>query len=299
MVAPAPQEHGTADAARYSRSAIVSLCLGIVSFVCFLFTGIPAIIFGVMGLNEVSRSRGRKVGTGIAIAGLIMGSLGSVGSLCLFPAVGLLLPAFTKVQGAAKKMQAMNNLKQIVVAMHNYHQVNGRFPPAIVYSKDGKPLYSWRVLLLPYLPGVKLPEEFKLDEPWDSPHNIKLLSSMPQVYGDPNLGSAGSGQTIFEVFVGKGTAFESGQGEAMNSFTDGTSNTILIVESANPVEWTKPTELAYAPDKPLPKLGGHHPDRIITAMADGSAHALPASISEKDLRALITRDGGEEVTIPP
>src|SRR5205807_1964834 len=122
-----------------------------------------------------------------------------------------------KVRDAANRMSSINNLKQIALAMRSYHDANGRFPPATVYSKDGKPLYSWRVLLLPYLPGTTLPDEFKLDEPWDSPHNNKLLSSMPQIFADPTMGSAASGQTVYEVFVGKGTAFESRQGEQLQS----------------------------------------------------------------------------------
>src|SRR5262249_30142494 len=92
------------------------------------------------------------------------------------------LGAKLKVQGAASRTRSANNLKQIGLAMHNYHDVNGAFPPAAVCDKTGKPMLSWRVLILPYIEQDALYKEFKLDEPWDSEHNKKLLAKMPKVY---------------------------------------------------------------------------------------------------------------------
>src|SRR5262249_21734482 len=82
-----------------------------------------------------------------------------------------LITAVAQVRVATRRMQSTNNLKQIALAMHSYHDTMGRFPPAIVRDKEGKPLYSWRVLLLPYLEQQNLYNQFKLDEPWDSEHN--------------------------------------------------------------------------------------------------------------------------------
>src|SRR6185295_2767398 len=77
---------------------------------------------------------------------------------------------------------AMNNLKIIGLAMHNYHDTNQRFPAAAIYDKQGKPLLSWRVAILPYLNQKQLYESFHLDEPWDSEHNRKLIPRMPAEY---------------------------------------------------------------------------------------------------------------------
>src|SRR5260370_27351325 len=82
-------------------------------------------------------------------------------------------------------MLSISRLHQISNAMHNYVKDHGDLPPAVAYDKDGKPLYSWRVLLLPYLKEQSLYAQFKLDEPWDSPNNRPLLAKMPQVYMPP------------------------------------------------------------------------------------------------------------------
>src|SRR5205807_1197555 len=102
----------------------------------------------------------------------------------LLGALGLANPLLKKdwgdpwdgVRGAAARMHSSNNLKQFGVAMQNYGSANGdRLPPAVTYANDGKPLLSWRVMLLPYLEQDALYRAFRLDEPWDSPHNIQLL----------------------------------------------------------------------------------------------------------------------------
>src|ERR1700693_4889718 len=132
--------------------------------------------------------------------------------------------------------------------MHAYHSVYGRFPPAVVYGQDGRPLYSWRVLVLPYLEEQALYDQFHLDEPWDSPHNIQLLARMPTTYAPPGSKKklAPPYHTFLHVFVGKGTAFESPKGETFTSFTKGTSETILVVEGGEAVPWSKPEDIPYA-----------------------------------------------------
>jgi hypothetical protein len=151
--------------------------------------------------------------------------------------VGLLLVSMLQrsAQGfrnAVNRMQSQNNLKQIGMAMHNYHSTHRSFPPAVVYNRDGKPLYSWRVLLLPYLEHDVLYKQFRLDEPWDGPNNIQLLSQMPEVYQHLSDAAGKNSSTAYQVIVGKGAAFEGTQGLRLKDFTDGTSNTILIVEAA-------------------------------------------------------------------
>src|SRR5262249_52470248 len=129
-----------------------------------------------------------------------------------------------KIRNARDRMISSNNLKQIGLAMHMYHDNYGKLPASAIYSKDGKPLLSWRVAILPYIEQEALYKEFHLDEPWDSEHNKKLLDRMPKVYG------AKGNETHYRVFTGKSSAFESKEGQKFADFTDGLSNTIMIVE---------------------------------------------------------------------
>jgi hypothetical protein len=194
---------------------------------------------------------------------------------------------------------SMKNLKQLGLAMHNYHDTYACFPFATFYDrkkdKEGKkPLLSWRVTILPFIEEVNLYKQFKLDEPWDSDHNKKLLPKMPKVYAPKGAKSEDS--TFYQAFVGRGAAFEGGV-KKMNkaSFTDGTSNTLLVAEAAQAVPWTKPEDLVYDPDKDLPQLGGLFDDGFHALFADGYVQFIKKDIKPETLRALITRAGGEVV----
>ena len=117
--------------------------------------------------------------------------------------IALLLPAVQAAREAARRIQCVNNLKQLGLAMHNYHDANGFFPQDSVDAKTGKPLLSWRVHLLPYMEEALLYQSFKLDEPWDSEHNIKLLDKLPKVFA-PTRVKAKAGETFYRGFGGKG-----------------------------------------------------------------------------------------------
>jgi hypothetical protein len=183
--------------------------------------------------------------------------------------------------------------------MHGYHDTHGKFPPAVVYGKDGKELYSWRVLILPFLEEEKLYKDFKLDEPWDSPHNIRLLDKRPLIYAPParREHKIPPTHTYIHVFTGRNTPFESREGHSIGDIKDGTANTLLIIEGGKPVPWTKPEDLAYAADQPLPDLDGPFPDIIRIGFADASVHFIPRKYNETAFRAAITRNGGENFTI--
>ena len=88
---------------------------------------------------------------------------------------GMLLPALSKAKQKTIQAKCVNNMKQIGLALHNSHDAQGGFPAPAITSKDGKPLLSWRVKILPYIEEKKLYEDFHLDEPWNSPHNLTLL----------------------------------------------------------------------------------------------------------------------------
>jgi hypothetical protein len=178
--------------------------------------------------------------------------------------------------------------------MHNYEAEHGRLPPAVVYGDDGQPLYSWRVLLLPYIEQDALFTQFHLDEPWNSPHNIALVPMMPSMYAPPShkKSKVPPHHTVVHVFVGKDAAFEGREGlRRPADFPKGVSNTLLVVEAGEPVPWTKPEELAYDPDGPLPDLRGLFRDGFRACLADGTLHFVRNETSEATLRWAISRKG--------
>jgi hypothetical protein len=206
-------------------------------------------------------------------------------------------------------------MKQIALALHNYAEDHdGWFPPAALHDEGGRPLLSWRVLILPYVEQDALYKEFRLDEPWDSEHNAALLPRMPKVYSVPSRLPVGVGaersETFIQAFVGPGAAFEGSQALRPSEvdFSDGLSNTALLAEARDAVPWTKPADLAYEPDGPLPALGGvftgesrfslFGPNRargFHVATGDASVRFLGPQVSEATLRAAITRNGGDRL----
>jgi hypothetical protein len=278
-----------------SRKAIVSLILGILSLFCNVLVGVPAVILAILALRDISRSRGRLSGQGLAIAGIITACVCTLLSCGLVPAI--LLPAVQKVQEAAARTESMNNLRHIALAMLNYHDANlGRLPAAAICDKNGKPLLSWRVAILPYIEQQHLYKQFKLDEPWDSPNNKRLLAQMPRIYKLPGDDKTPPDYTHYQVFVGNGAAFEKREPTRIPAdFRDGTSNTILIVEASQPVPWSEPEDIAFDPDKPIkPLLGSHHRGGCLAAMADGLIRwVLLPHVSESTLKAAITRNAGD------
>jgi RNA polymerase sigma factor (sigma-70 family) len=193
--------------------------------------------------------------------------------------------------------QSVNNLKQLGLAMHMYLDTYKRFPEPAIYDKNGRPLLSWRVALLPYLEQDALYKRFNLDEPWDSPQNKMLLGEMPKIFDHPSSMNWNiNPSTFYQVFVGKGAGFEKRKGMRFpTDIPDGAATTIMIVEVSSDLPWTKPEDLEYEADGPLPELGSKHQDVIHAAMFDGSVHTLPKNLDESVLRALITRNGGEVI----
>jgi len=186
------------------------------------------------------------------------------------------------------------NLRELAVAMHNYHDTYGHLPLAALKDKKGKALLSWRVALLPFVEQDKLYKEFRLDEPWDSAHNKKLLAKMPKLYA-PVLGKPKQPHsTYYVVFTGDGAFGGNVPARIPASFPDGTSNTILIIEAGEPVPWTKPADLDYQDKMALPKLGGMFKDGFYAGMGDGSSRFINRKkVSEATLRAVITPAAGD------
>jgi hypothetical protein len=207
----------------------------------------------------------------------------------------------TGPRAAAARAQSQNNLKQIALALHNYHDVYNGFPPAAMVDRRGKPMLSWRVLILPYVEQNALYKEFKLDEPWDSDHNKKVLEKypMPKVFALPGVAKEGEKLTHYQAFVGNGAVFDPIQTCKLQSISDGTSNTILVATAAKGVPWTKPDDIPFDPKaNPLTLLhlaeGG-----CSVAFADGSVRFLAKTIDPTMLKAMITKSGGEVIAFDP
>ncbi len=210
----------------------------------------------------------------------------------------LLLPAIMGARGAARRAASSNNLKHIALAMHNYHNVHRRFPSRANFDKDGKPLLSWRVQILPYIEENNLYKQFHLDEPWDSDHNKKLIPLMPTVYRNPSS-PAEQGKTDYLVPTGKGSIFEKQRSARIRDIPDGTSNTIMVVEvdPDRAVTWTKPEDLKYDETNPMAGLGKAHPGGFSAAFADGSVKFISSGIDRKLFLNLLQMNDGN--AIPP
>jgi len=217
--------------------------------------------------------------------------------------VGLLLPAVQSARGAARRAQSLNNLKQLALAMHMYHDTVCSFPAAYNSDAEGKPLLSWRVHLLPFLEQRVLYEQFRLDESWDSPHNLPLIAQMPEVFRAPG-GNAPPGKTNYLGVRGEGMAFIAPKqpgtrpaGSRMADFLDGTSNTMMMVEASDAlaVEWTRPAD--YEPDQtqPLQGLVGLRPGGFLGAIVDGSVRFIDQQIDPEMLMRLFTKADGRPV----
>ncbi len=204
-----------------------------------------------------------------------------------------MLPGVGNVRTAAARTQSQNNLHQIGIAMHNYLSAYRTFPAHAIYSQDGKPLLSWRVAILPFIEQQALYQQFKLDEPWDSEHNKKLLDKMPQLYAPVSEVAAEPNTTFYQVFTGSGAIFEGTKGIRITDIRDGTSNTILAVEAGKAVPWTKPDDVPFDAQKDLPMLGGLFTEGFNVLMADGSARFVRRGFDGATLRAAITHSGGE------
>lgn len=223
--------------------------------------------------------------------------------------MALLLPAVQSSREAARRAQSTNNLKQIGLAMHNYHDVFKALPAAHNVDATGRPLLSWRVHILPFIEQQPLYEQFRLDEPWDSEHNSRLIPLMPPVYRSP-LSQTEEGKTVYLGNAGPDGVFQSPvagpsrdkfpRGTEFRQITDGLSNTIMAVEASDQsaIIWTKPDDLTPDPENPLRGLVGARPGGFLVLLCDGSVRILQPDIDHRVLKALFTAAGGEVVSFP-
>ncbi len=211
----------------------------------------------------------------------------------------LLLPAIQAARQAAQRNASINNMRQIGLALLNHHDVYKSFPPRAIVDKQGKPLLSWRVQVLPYVDENELYKQFRLDEPWDSEHNKKLLAQMPAVYRNPSLPD--DSKTNYLVPVGEDTIFSGDEGARIGDIRDGTSKTVMVLEvdADRAVPWTKPDDYEVEAKDPLAGLGHFRAgDLFLAAFADCSVRPISNDVGAEVVLRLLKKADGLPVPLP-
>ncbi|HEV3342325.1 MAG TPA: M56 family metallopeptidase [Pirellulales bacterium] len=186
-------------------------------------------------------------------------------------------------------------LGRLAEALNAYHDEHGHYPPAAVVGPDGKTLHSWRVELLPYLAEQELFESYKLDEPWDSEHNKRLVDRIPSIYGTSVWSQKGDAD--YFVVTGKGTLFDADQPGRREGVADAPGETILVLESRQRIPWTKPADIETTADHDSVRPFRGHGKGFYAAFADGTVKFVSKATDAASVRAMFTKAGGDEVKL--
>lgn len=210
----------------------------------------------------------------------------------------VLLMPLSRGREASRRTQCKNNLKQIGLALYNYHDEHGAFPPAYTVDETGKRLHSWRTLILPYLEQqAKLYSSIDLTKPWDDPANKSAYETNIRTYRCP-AANVPDFHATYLALVGPDQFFHSSEPRNIKAITDGTTNTLAVVEVSpqHSVHWMSPND---ASDEVLAGIGGEtdfsHVGGFQALLADGSVRFLSQNIAAETLTALTTIAGGETI----
>ena len=233
---------------------------------------------------------------------------------CIF-VIGIL--SIQPAKEGARRMQCSNNLKQIALGFHNYHDAYKCFPPAYTVDENGKPLHSWRVLILPFMDQRQLYEQIRLDEPWDSEYNRQFHDEYISAFYCPTANRRNnivtdflpkmetSEKCYYSAVIGPETIFSGSKATTLGDISDGTPNTILVVERLLPVCWMDPNNKIgfYTACSGVNRnfygiSSAHGKQGANIVAADGSSHFLSDTINPETLRALLTKSGEENVIMP-
>jgi serine/threonine protein kinase len=200
-------------------------------------------------------------------------------------------------------ISSRQNLQAIGLALHNYHNTYKQFPARAISDPEGTPLLSWRVAILPYLGQEALYRKFRLNEPWDSPHNRELLSLMPENYSISGISTPAPYSTFYCGVVGEGASFDPDPKRkiTLRDMRDGTQGTLIVAESARAVPWTSPEDIDCDARPIAGQLGGAFPEGYHGLMVDGSVRFFKAAIYSdgEALASMVGREEGDVVDLQP
>ncbi len=225
--------------------------------------------------------------------------------------IALFRPSMHEPRGDTLRKYCKNNLKQIGLGLHCYHDVYGSFPPAVVVDSDGRPMHSWRVLILPFMDYQALYDKYQFDEPWDGPRNSLLHDQMPDVYGCPAFakgvahdsleGQHLSRLTNYVAIVAPGAVFDGATPSALHEVCDPRDHTLAVAEVCqHAVNWLSPQDVTPAEfltdlRRSVSEANANHVDGLHTLRADGSVRFVPHDLTVDTLNAAVSKNGGEQL----
>lgn len=196
--------------------------------------------------------------------------------------------------------ECVNNLMQIGIAMHSYHAEHGSFPPAYVADESGRPMHSWRVLLLPYLGEQGVYDQYNFDEPWNSPNNLALADLIAPVYRCPEDRQGNPSETSYAMIVGPGTISAGATATKTADIKDGSSRTIMVVEVTDSgIHWMEPRDLraerlSFGITDGTPEgIRSNHRRGANALFCDGHVQFLEDRTDSAQIKAMTTIAGGE------
>ncbi len=242
--------------------------------------------------------------TGRGVSGRVRRIVLVVWSIGIAVIVGVLWYAVDFARQEAIHSSCSCPLGSLHLAMHNYHAAHGHFPSAYLVDKDGTPIHSWRVLVLPYLGEQQLYDAYSFDEPWNGPNNIRVAHKMPEFYHCPSEPESES-MTNYVVIVGKDTAFPFDQSTSYEDFRDGCANTILVAEIADSnILWTEPRDLAAdtmslsVNHESLPSISSaRRRGPLVNTAGPITSYSLSRNLAPETLRAFTTMASDDEISM--
>jgi prepilin-type processing-associated H-X9-DG protein len=278
----------------------------------FVVLGSSLGVFGAWGIVVFALAVGLAIylHEGATLSSLAVLALVVLSLMCL---IGMLLPVYNSTTAAGRAVYCRNNLKQVILALLDYHRANSSFPPAYTADKTGKPMHSWRMRILPYMELNSLYKKHNFSEPWDGPNNKKLACPVP-IYACPSNGRSWTTspfETSYVAVVGPNAAWAGEKPRNLADFGNDAAHTIMLVESTSSgIAWMEPQDLALdtlgtAEGKPSrPTVSSNHGPRsdfffiydrspgANVAMADGSVHFLRTVGFSTDERRRVLEIGG-------
>ena len=200
--------------------------------------------------------------------------------------------------GSRRRFQCKDNLKQIGLALYNYHEVYKEFPPAYTVNEHGKPLHSWRTLILPFVEQQKLYESIDLSKPWNDPANAEAFKTVVPVYQCPSAQSE-PGMTTYLAVIGDNTGLRPAKSLKLEEVTDGTGSTLAVVDvtAKHAVHWMSPhdADLVLLLGLPAEEDNLQHSSGYQALLLDGSVRFLSINTQESIIRALVTATANDKV----